>query len=71
MPLKHWQVWGINHLSREPVPVFGHLLCKEMLANIQSEAALNHFHASYHWILERSGQHLPLQLPSSGSCREP
>ena len=22
MPLKHWQAWGIDHLSRKPVPVF-------------------------------------------------
>jgi len=22
MPLKHWQTWGINHLSRKPLPVF-------------------------------------------------
>jgi len=37
MPLKHWQAWGIDHLFRKPVPVFGHSLYKEMLPNIQSK----------------------------------
>ena len=35
MPLKHWQ--GIDHLSREPVPVFDHALGEEMLPNVQSK----------------------------------
>ena len=34
MPLKHWQAWGIDHLSRKPVPVFDHPLGKEMLPNV-------------------------------------
>jgi len=29
MPLEHRQAWGINHLSRRPVPVFDHSLGKE------------------------------------------
>jgi len=23
-PLKHWQAWGIDRLSRKPVPAFDH-----------------------------------------------
>lgn len=30
MPLKHWQTWGIDHLSRKPIPVFDHPLSKEI-----------------------------------------
>jgi len=40
MPLKHWQAWGIDHLSRKPVPMFAHPLGKEMLPNVQSEHPL-------------------------------
>ena len=40
MPLKHWQAWGINHLSRKPVPVFDHPLCKEMLPNVKFKPPL-------------------------------
>ena len=39
MPLKHWQAWGIDHLSRKPVPMFDHPLSKEMLPNVQSDFA--------------------------------
>jgi len=34
--LKHWQAWGIDHLSRKTVPVFDHPLSKEMLPNVYS-----------------------------------
>lgn len=27
MSFKHWQEWGINHVSRKTVPGFGHPLC--------------------------------------------
>ena len=40
MPLKHRQGWGIDHLSRKPVPVFDHPLGKDMLRNVQSKPAL-------------------------------
>ncbi|KAK4816063.1 hypothetical protein QYF61_011071 [Mycteria americana] len=40
MPLKHWQAWGIDHLSRKPVPGFDHPLGKEMLPKVQSEPPL-------------------------------
>jgi len=40
MPLKHWQAWSFDHLSRKPVPVFDHPLGKEMLPNVQSEPPL-------------------------------
>jgi len=40
MPLEHQQAWGIDHLSRKPVPGFHHPLGKEMLPNIQSEPPL-------------------------------
>jgi len=36
-PLKHWQAWGINHLSRKPVPVSDHPLSKGMLPNVWSK----------------------------------
>lgn len=35
MLLNHWQAWGINHLFRQPVPVFGHPIDKEMIPNVQ------------------------------------
>jgi len=38
MPLKHRQAWGIDHLSRKPVPVFDH--SKEILPNVQSKPPL-------------------------------
>lgn len=50
MPLTHRQAWGINHLSRKPLPMFDHRLGKEMLPNhVKSEtpltdATLNHSH---------------------------
>lgn len=34
MPLKPWQVWDINHLSK-PLTAFDHPLSREMLPNIQ------------------------------------
>ena len=37
IPLKHWQVWGIDHLSRKPVPAFDHPFSKETLPNVQSK----------------------------------
>ena len=40
MPLKHWQAWGIDHLSSKPVPVFDHPLGKEILPNVQSKPSL-------------------------------
>ena len=40
MRLKHWQAWGIDHLSRKPDPMFDHPLGKEMLPNVQSEPPL-------------------------------
>lgn len=40
IPLKHWQAWDINHLSKKTVPVFNHPLGKEMLPNAQSEPSL-------------------------------
>jgi len=35
MPLEHWQAWGINHITRKPVPVFDQSHGKEILPNIQ------------------------------------
>jgi len=40
MPVKHRQAWGINHLSRKPVPAFDHLLSKKIFANVKSELLL-------------------------------
>ena len=40
MPQKHWWSWGVDHLSRKPVPVFDHPLGKEMFPNVQSEPPL-------------------------------
>ena len=40
MPLKQWQAWGIDHLSRKHVPVLDHRLGKEVLPNVQSEPPL-------------------------------
>jgi len=37
MSPKHWQAWGIDHLSRKPVPVSDHSLGKEMFPHVQSE----------------------------------
>ena len=37
MPLKHWQAWGIDHLSRKPVLGFDQPLSKEILPNVHSE----------------------------------
>lgn len=28
MPPKHWQAWGIKHLSRKSAPILEHPLCK-------------------------------------------
>jgi len=75
MPLKYWQGWGIDHLSRKPVPVLDYPLGKEMLPNVQSEtplsdAALHCCHASSHWRTGRRVQQLSLHFRSSGSCRE-
>ena len=36
MPLKHRQAWGIDHLSRKPIPGFDHPLGKKMLPNVKS-----------------------------------
>lgn len=33
MLLKHWQPEGFDHLSRNPVPVFDHILGEEMFPN--------------------------------------
>jgi len=35
MLLKHWQAWGINHLSRNPVPMFDHPFGKEMFPQVK------------------------------------
>jgi len=40
MPLKHWQAWHIDHLSRKPIAVSDHPLGKEMLPNVQSKPPL-------------------------------
>lgn len=40
MPLKHREAWGINFLSRDPVPVLDHSLSKEMLPAAQSESSM-------------------------------
>ena len=40
MPLKHWQAWGIDHLSMKPVPEFDTPLGKEMLLNALSKPPL-------------------------------
>ena len=40
MPLKPWQAWGIDHLSRKPVPAFDHPLGKEVLPDVQSKPPL-------------------------------
>lgn len=40
MSLQHWQSWGINHFSKEPVPVVDHHLSEEMIPNIQSKPPL-------------------------------
>ena len=40
MPLKHWQAWGIDHLSRKPAAGFDHPPGKEMLPNVQSKPLL-------------------------------
>lgn len=39
MPLKPWQAWGTDHLSKKPVPVFDHPLWKETFPNIKSESS--------------------------------
>lgn len=38
MPLKHWQAWGMDQLSRMTVPVFDNPLSEEMLPNVQSKS---------------------------------
>lgn len=43
MPLECSQVWGINHLTREPGTVFDHYCGKEIFPNIQSESPLMQF----------------------------
>lgn len=40
MPLRSWQPWGIDHLSREPVPIFEHPLGREMHPNVYSLTSL-------------------------------
>ena len=40
MLLKHQTAWGIDHLSRKPVPAFVHPLGKEKLPNVKSEPPL-------------------------------
>lgn len=75
MPVEHWQVWSISHLTRKPVPSVHHSHGKEMFPNIQyptilPRAVLCHSHTSYHWLPGRRDQHLPLCFPSMGSCRE-
>lgn len=42
MSLKPWQVWGFDHLSREPVAGFDHSLCKKKLPNVQTEQTVKH-----------------------------
>ncbi|NXY81657.1 TY3H monooxygenase, partial [Alcedo cyanopectus] len=38
MPFKHCQTCGISHLSRKPVPMFDHPLCKKTFPNVQSKS---------------------------------
>ena len=37
MLLEHWQAWGIDHLSRKPVPVLDNPLSEEMFPHVQPE----------------------------------
>lgn len=34
MPPEHWRAWGINRVSREPVPGFEHPPVKKMLPSL-------------------------------------
>jgi len=38
-----FQVWGIDHLSGQPLPVFHHPHCKDFLPYIQSKSTLPQF----------------------------
>ena len=40
MPLAHWQAWGINQVSRKPVPVFEHSPSAEMSPSVRSQLPL-------------------------------
>lgn len=40
MPFKHWQACSIHHIFRKPIPVFHHLLYKEMLATVHFKPSL-------------------------------
>ena len=40
MPLKQRQAWGMDHLSRKPVPLFPYSLGKEMPPSVQSTACV-------------------------------
>lgn len=42
MLLKHWQVWGLDHLYRKPLSVFDCPLSKEML-NVQAKPSWHRF----------------------------
>jgi len=58
----------MDHHPRKAVPVFDQPLGKEMFPNVKSEPPLNHSYVICHWVPGRRAQHLPLYMPSSGSC---
>ena len=66
MSFKHWQAWGIKHLSRKPVPGFDHPFCEEMLPNIQSEPPLTQLWTiTKHPITGSQGQEFSTVLSTS------
>lgn len=69
---------GINWLTRKPVSVFEHLLSKEILPNVQSEAPLAqlfcYYYASHYCLTERRAWHLllpPLPMDWQRALRLP
>ena len=63
MPFEHQPLWGINHLTRKPIPMFKHPDRKGIFPNIQSEPPVVHLCAvPTHPIINDQGEDAGITL---------